>query len=274
MSIVLINIAGFFSNFLKVLDWKLCQPDKKIIPYFIDRGYHFRNNYYLDTNIYPEKQNIWYILFETEHEFIDTDILFFDTEYPTSGHPFPINIFHKEYIFCLSSIYSNEHFDEIRRLYNNIFKELKWTPFLTQTINSLKLPNKTLAAMIRAPVHYQNVDNNFFKEILTEIDILIKDYDYLYLFTQVKEYQDIIINKYQNRVLYLKNKNMVENFIDWTVNDTDYKKECIDCFLDVYLASTCDFLIGGSSNMMLGALFINPKQQFKIFDCLKDNNGY
>jgi hypothetical protein len=68
--------------------------------------------------------------------------------------------------------------------------------------------------------------------------------------------------------------NLVNEDDDWVdVSNLDYEKEFINSFSDVFIASQCDFIIGGSSNMMLGALIINPNIKFKLFECLKNFNG-
>jgi hypothetical protein len=49
------------------------------------------------------------------------------------------------------------------------------------------------------------------------------------------------------------------------MTDSDYSFEFKNAFFDVILASKSDFLIAGSSNMLLGALLMNPTLEFKLF---------
>jgi hypothetical protein len=294
--LLVVNCCGFFSNFLKALAWKLCYNSEKIVIYYLDRGYHFMNvNYYNDNTIY-NKENIWEIMFEPFYEYTTEELYYknncFNCDYPTDNYPYPvdqINYKHAGYIYCNSDFYHNEHLDKSRIVFNNVFKELKWTSFLTDYVNKhkniLTNPDKTIAVFIRVPNHYTGSFNNFIEKIIEELDVLLNEhgYEYIYLVTMVDEYYKSIKEKYKEKVIIVDNKRFVDVNTDWSgwrkdsnqviTPSHDYKTECLNAFTEVYIASLCKFVIGGSSNMLLGCIFMNPDIKFKLFECLKNYNG-
>jgi hypothetical protein len=293
--ILIINCCGFFSNFLKALSWKICNEKEKLVIYYLDRGYDFMNlNYYIDKTIY-NKENIWEIMFKpfsnyTSEELYDHNNIF-DFDYPKSNYPYPldqINYKYTGYIYCNSEFYYNEHLDKIRIIFNNVFKELKWTSFLTDYVdkhkNILTNPEKTIAVFIRVPNHYTDSPTNFIDKIIDELEVLLNEngYEYIYLVTMVDEYYKSIKEKFKEKVIIVDNKRFVDVNTDWSgwtknsnlvLPSDDYKTECLKAFTEVYIASLCNFVIGGSSNMLLGCIFMNPTIKFKLFECLKHSHG-
>ena len=296
--IVLINCCGFFSNFFKVLNWELINHKNiTIVPYFVTRSVKKLTVTYtnIDRNIYPERDNIWEVMFCPIHEYKKTQLgnakNIFQWDYPKFNNwkqafPYPLNQFKWGYIFSKHSIYVHPLLPQIREVYHNCYKKIQWTQYLKHHIeNNLKLipnPKKTVAVFIRYQAHYNN--DKHIDSIIAELKEVMKNYDNLFLVTIVKPY----INKFKaifgNKVCFLSDKNMVETEKhDWggfhsagkyvPFEKLDYKKECIQCFTDVYLASICDYMLGGSSNMFLGALIINPTVKFKILDVFKNVDG-
>lgn len=43
--------------------------------------------------------------------------------------------------------------------------------------------------------------------------------------------------------------------------------------VDVYLASHCDTVAGGLSNLFISTLLLNPHNNFKIFKCLEGKDS-
>ena len=52
-----------------------------------------------------------------------------------------------------------------------------------------------------------------------------------------------------------------------------FKEEYFLILSDALLLSKCDLIMGGSSNIFLGTLFINNQLKFKIFNILKETYG-
>tara|TARA_Y100000590_G_C15574686_1_gene959972 strand:+ start:140 stop:1042 length:903 start_codon:yes stop_codon:yes gene_type:complete len=298
--IILTNCCGFFSNFFKVLNWELeNKDDKVIVPYFISRSTTLligAQPWNMDKTIYPEKENIWELMFCPIREYnkieLNDNKNIFTWDYPKnddweSRFPSPLNQIKWGYIFCDASIYSNPLFSEIRKVYHNCYKKFIWTSYLKEHIESnLKIisnPEKTVAVFIRSGQHFNKY--NYIEDIIEELKVVMKNYDKLFLVTTVMPFIEKITTVFGDKVCFLSDKNMTKNDNDdwgcyrtnpnspWIMKNIDYKKECIQCFTDVYLASTCDKILGGSSNMFLGALIINPSIKFKILDVFKNING-
>jgi hypothetical protein len=122
---------------------------------------------------------------------------------------------------------------------------------------------RILAVFIRTTVHYNgyNVQN-----VLDEIYEIQEEYDYILPITQVKPFYNQLIETYGKKCICLA-RNRVDFDQDWWSNTTDepFEDEFRMCIADVYLASQCDFLISGASNMFLGSLFFNPSVPFKLY---------
>jgi hypothetical protein len=265
--IIIINKYGFFSNFLKVLHWNIYSKKTKdiIIVYFSD---------YINS----KTENIWDKMFLYNFEYKLNDI---NNSKKYFNYPHQLgykcdNILDKEEIYGSVKIYYNSIFNDLRILFNNSYKDLKWTKFLENYVserNIIKTDKKTIAVAIRTYRHYRDTDSSFIYKIMEELSIITKYYDEIFLLTNIKEYHNMIIEKFKNKVIFLEKK-LLNEHTDWDDVHINLEKEYLDSFTDVYLASRCNFFIGGPSNMMLGTLFINPNLQFKIFDCLKNTNAH
>ena len=53
------------------------------------------------------------------------------------------------------------------------------------------------------------------------------------------------------------------------MSDEEFEEEFKIAILDVYVASQCDIVLGGASNMFAGSLFFNPKVPFFFLEELK-----
>ena len=296
--LVLINIAGFFSNFFKVLNWELVNDNNNIIvPYFITRSMKYITSdfvNYTDTKIYENNENIWEKMFYPIREYNNNDLLDknnkFCWDYPKGNQytfPYPLNNFKDGYIFCNYSIYVHPLFPQIRQIYHECYNKFKWTPYLKNHIeNNLKIipnPKKTVAVFFRFTKLYGEITEHL-KNTIEELKVVMQDYDKLFLITIITSVVKEMTAVFGDKVIILQDKNMVETLNhDWggvfigntyiPIEINDYTKECVQCFTDVYLASTCDYILAGSSNMLLGALIINPTVKFKILDVLKDKHS-
>lgn len=290
---------GVFQQFFKVLTWELVNSNNRIIvPYVISRASKSMDPDDLndvDSKIYENCENIWEKMFYPIREYNKADLLdktnSITALFPKNGDglfPYPLNNFRDGYIFCNYSIYIHPLLPQIRLLYNECYNKFKWTPFLENHIkNNLKLipnPRKTVAIFVRSPRHYSiGNEKDYIKNIIDESKVVIQNYEKLFLVTNnkivLKEFTDV----FGEKIIFLQDKNMVDTLkCDWThvysgntpsIIEIDYANECIQSFTDVYLASTCDYILGGSSNMFFGALIINPRVNFKILNTLVNCNG-
>jgi hypothetical protein len=296
--LILINIAGFFSNFFKVLNWELLNNNNNIIiPYFISRSIKYISldfTNYIDRTIYENSENIWEKMFYPIREYNKIDLLdknnIFTYDFPSNCqnmYPYPLNNIRNGYIFCEYAIYNHPLLPQIRQLYHECYNKFKWTPYLKNHIeNNIKLipnPKKTVAVFLRCTIHYNGI-KEYLKNTIDELKVIMQNYDKLFLVTMIKEVIKELTDVFGDKIILLQDKNMVDTLNhDWSgvfvdnkytpLEIDDYAKECVQCFTDVYLASTCDYILGGSSNMFLGALIINPTVKFKILDVFNNVNG-
>lgn len=265
--IIVKQAYGFFSNFFKVLNSMIVA----------DKTEHQINVIMTEKTNY----NIWDKMFIQSKVIDSLHIHEFFNRYPNNNEnglnkfPYPLNLFNG-YIFMNCNIYTNEHLQKIREIYHHYFTQLIWSDTLKNYVNQRMIsnPSKTIAVTIRIPRHYgQSTKNEYIYSIIDELKELSKDYENILLLTQIKKYKELIINEFGKKVIWLE-CNLVDEDADWVdTPNLDYEKEFFNSFTDVYIASQCDFIIGGSSNMMLGALIFNPNIKFKLFECLKDFNG-
>jgi hypothetical protein len=256
---------GFFSNFLRYIAWTLCNVNDKIIFHFVDTS--------------ENKENIWNVMFEQpKYKLSDLSPDNFGSHFPTKGYPSPLDKINNGYIYRDANIYRNEHFQQIRHIYNAETKKLILTPYIKEYINThskgLVYPEETIAVFIRYPGHYSDNNDNIYN-MISEVEELLNKHKlkYIYLVTMVEEYVKLFVNKFKDKVILFGNKRFTSINMDWLDEMKDYKEESIDCFCEVYVASKCKFVVGASSNMLLGCLFLNPTMSFKIFDTHANSNG-
>ena len=60
---------------------------------------------------------------------------------------------------------------------------------------------------------------------------------------------------------------------DWVEKRLSFKEEYFLILSDALLLSKCDLIMGGSSNIFLGSLFINNNTKYKIFNILNEVYG-
>ena len=256
---------GFFSNFLRYIAWTLCNPNDKIIFHFVDTS--------------ENKENIWNVMFEQpEYKLPDLSPYNLGSHFPTKGYPSPLDKINNGYIYCDANIYRNQHFQQIRHIYNAETEKLILTPYIKDYINThskgLVYPEETIAVFIRYPGHYSDNNDNIYN-MMSEVEELLNKHklNYIYLVTMVEEYVKLFVDKFKDKVILFGNKRFTSINMDWLDEMKDYKQESIDCFSEVYVASKCKFVVGASSNMLLGCLFLNPTMSFKIFDTTAKSNG-
>lgn len=78
-----------------------------------------------------------------------------------------------------------------------------------------------------------------------------------------------------DRLIYFHRnyRSMTTDWCEGLDENFSFFKECLDSLTDIYIASQCDFLLGGASNMLLGALCMNLNLNFKLPEALKTADG-
>jgi hypothetical protein len=283
MILVLGNFAGVFSNINKLLNWSIILKDEdKILFYYANKfgcnqdpiAPPFRNYiedisriFFYKYFQYPEDCN--------ESSFLQANR--FEMGYPTIAQeelPQFLHDYKDSFIYTNPKVYFDSNFPEIRTFYaSHLAKRLHFTPYMRtffekelSFIQSLQSEGKkVLAIMLRTTIHY--TEGGYRKEeIFDEINEIQKNYDYILPITQIQAFYDVITEFFKEKCIPLERERMPGD-MDWNSNTSDegFENEFRMCIADVYLASQCDFILSGASNMFMGALFFNPTIPFKIF---------
>jgi hypothetical protein len=106
---------------------------------------------------------------------------------------------------------------------------------------------------------------------VNQVKKLEKGFDAILILTKVGPCLERFQREFGEKLIY-PNRERTEIDADWKggdhsiqMSDIEYAKEFEEALLDVILASKSAFLIGGTSNMTLGALVFNPNLAFKSF---------
>lgn len=88
----------------------------------------------------------------------------------------------------------------------------------------------------------------------------------------------IFIDTYRDDNTIYENSRETFNKNDWSretgnINDYGELKYSIDVFIDIFLLSKCNLLLGGYSNVTANALIMNPELNFITPDILKDTGS-
>ena len=290
MIVVLGNFAGVFSNLCKFLTWSLVLKDTdSLLFYYTNKGAQNDSIRALPFQNYEDdtKRIFFYKYFEyppncSLETFFQRDT--FEMGYPIipkESLPLYLQHYQNGFILCSPSVYADPSFPFIRKLYHShIEKRLHFTPsmkaFLQPELNTLQSiqsqGKKILAVFLRSTSHYvnYNVDSLF-----QEIEDVIVNYDYILPITQIYPFFERTLQQFGDKCIRLP-RNYLSADIDWihqTLSDKEFEEEVQTAIADVYLASQCDLVMGGASNMFMGALLFNPNVPYKVFKELKEKAG-
>jgi hypothetical protein len=184
------------------------------------------------------------------------------------------------FIFCHPRLYSDPHFPIIRHLYNaHLQKRLRFTELMKDyiekdlsTIRKLQEQGKkVLAVFLRSTCHFTNYNVD---AVFSELRYVMKDYDVIYPVTQIGAFLQRCIQEFGSKTIVFQRRYLNQD-VDWTrpMSDEEFEAEFRDAIADVYMASQCDFVMGGASNMFLGSLFFNPQIPFQLFAELAEKEG-
>ena len=150
---------------------------------------------------------------------------------------------------------------------------------------------KVLSIMLRTTKHY--LDPNT-KLPLTDTEYVIKaaidsvknkidNYDSVLLVTQIQPFVDEFVKEFGDNCVFTERERFKTD-CDWkggrpyfeakdVMDDKEYEVEYRNVLLDVLLASKTSHILGSTSNMLMGALTMNPKISFSFIENLSDHEG-
>lgn len=288
MILVLGNFAGVFSNLIKLLCWSIkCKEEDQILFYYTNKP---DNN---DWRILPFQEyqhDLNKIFFYKYFEYpegcsVETfmKVNQFEMGFPeieSSALPSFLQSYKNAFIPCSAKLFQDPQFPDIREYYSaHISKRLRFTPLMKNymdedlsVIRDYQAHGKRiLAVFIRWTNHFGSYSiDSLFEEIQTTA----KDYDYVLPITQIGPFFLKAQSLFGEKCLTFNRRYLADN-VDWcrAMSDEEYEEEFRSAIKDVYLASQCDFVLGGSSNLFLGALLWNPTVPYKVFDELQHKNG-
>lgn len=278
MEFTLVNSAGAFSNFLRVLSWLDVHEQDPNYKFYIQ----YNNNNSISFVELNFDYNIWDELFEqplTNIKYINIQ-----DQYPWQalGNNYPykhiLDNFENSCYYCRSSTYFEKNFSELIGYYHNLFKKYIKVKFnIDESIFEGK--KKILGVHLRNLIAHFYITNDYkstMEAIYEEIDKIQENYDFIYVSTIMGEVYNYLINKYPSKII--KNDKITRSCIgedDWTTqtNHMSLKNIFQESFTEAYLLGKCDFILGGASNFFLGALILHNNTNFKLFDILKNING-
>jgi hypothetical protein len=170
----------------------------------------------------------------------------------------------------------------VRKIYNDIYnKYLKLTDEFELTLQDelkhiktlQKEGKKILCVMIR--MHIYDGDNpiSFLDKLIINMDEKMTEYDYILPITQIDIFYDKISEHFKEKCLKFERKRLPCN-TDWLkdVTDDEFENEIKYALLDICIASECNYILSGLSNMFIAAIIRNINVQSSLFKELIDTN--
>jgi hypothetical protein len=306
MNIISGNCAGAFSGFLAHLAWMetaeksngqinlfLHSRNKTNYPGNTYTGYQWVNSCDIQNYGTVLDQNILFNLFE-ENEYLKksfpNEYLYFEN-YPVVFKEY-LNSYPEDTLKYDGRGYFKEQYNDIeyltktRNALHNQWKKFKFTDQFHKKVKdeeSLIENKKVVCLMLRHSEHYIGATKGYklggpdvLKNAIQSIKNVIDDYDAVLLNTLVQPFVDEFKKNFGDKCICTERERFPID-IDWvggrydspTMTDEEYRIEYQNAFLDVILASKTNLVIGGSSNMFLASLCMNPKISFDIF-CVAD----
>jgi hypothetical protein len=288
MILVLGNFAGVFSNLMKLIGWSLTvNEEDSILFYYTNKGENDSPRV-LPFQDYAKDINriFFYRYFEfpancSLDSFLQTNRMEMGfPEIEKNALPECLQAYPNGFISCSANVYKDPLFPQIRNVYHeHLTKRLPFTPLMTSflqnyldVIRAFQASGKRiLAVFLRWTPHFGSFDSD---NVFQELKQIAPNYDYILPITQLYSFYEETLKLFGEKCISFPRAYLKDN-VDWCrpMSDDEYEDEFRCAIRDVYLASQCDFLLGGPSNLFLGALIWNPSVPFKVFDELSSKNG-
>jgi hypothetical protein len=276
--------GGFFSKLLVVLDW-------------IHNSIYTKESVYIDwTCLDPKKNNVWE--------------LFFNQPNMVEGFPekitklFHYRFYHHQHIYDKledimgedefkfkytnsSKIFSHPNFNNIRKEFNKAWKFIELKDTIKKGLEEYsEVGSSTLGVAVRPPLHYTYNEGGllshrvspqqYYEDISKQIIEKYKlgNFKKIFIACDIQYFIDLMIQKVGDKnLIYTKYNRITHINDDWMSKNLPVESEYNLILRDSLLLSKCGHIMGGSSNIFLGVLYINPNLNFTIFNVIKDSYG-
>lgn len=279
--------GGFFSKFLVVLDW-------------VHNSIYEKEKVYVDWTCRGKlDHNLWDTLFEQPNlsEDLERNITLYHYRFYHNNYAFSDieNIIpnYKDYggkFWNNPKLFSDQNFQILRDEYNKAWKKITIKDHVNKNINKYldNFGKKTLGVTVRIPLHYtynhpegeaiskrmspESYYDKIYQEIKDEFDN--NDYDKIFVACDVEYFINLMVDKFgRDKIIFTDYQRVNGLDQDWVEKKLSFKDEYFLILSDALLLSKCDLIMGGSSNIFLGSLFINNNTKYKIFNILNEVYG-
>ena len=182
----------------------------------------------------------------------------------------------------INSTYENtEKFQKIRKGLHESFNEFFYIDprFIENIQTKTPIPQNCLGVHVRSNEHYTKLMRAKFEDyIKIYTDVLDKElekYDALFVATCVGPALKFLQSRYgYTKPIFFYPQYLHENYSeDWYKNKASDEEVKQSVVADVYCMSKCTHLVGGMSNVLFAALYMNPGITFTICPGLKESVG-
>lgn len=280
--------GGFFSKLLVVLDW-------------VHNSIYNKEKVFVDWSCKKNlPYNLWDFFFEQpslEEDNTNRDIIIDHYRYAQRSEVninlreiFPnYNKYNGKFV-NQANLFFDKDFDSVRNEYNKAWELIKIKEPILNKLSSYDdyFKSKILGVTVRIPLHYtydipegvplssKLTPIDYYNKISEEIinEFRINNYEKIFIACDIQYFIDLMISKLgEDKLLYTKYDRVKNLNGDWIEKKLSFKDEYELILMDSLLLSKCSYIMGGSSNIFCGVLFMNNKLKFKVFDTLKDLYG-
>ena len=291
---ILYNSHGLFSNIFKILSWAdYYENSNQSFTFYV--MWNSENIRELKNVNIDETKNLWTKVIKEEQSLIDFPDNFVNgtDKYPDyeikEGEKMRDVLIEKglkyrkffkdfvdtNYYYGCSKIYKNkEEMGKYLEYYRELYKK-----YIKNPETKTKTNNKTvLGVYIRAPVHHKietHKVEEYYSEIMTEIDKIQSSYDLIYVSTQVKPIYELLGIKYLNKMIRNDEIKRINKFNeDWEEGCQNLEEEYISSLREAEILGKSDYILGSPSNYFLGALLFASHTNYKIYDYLVNSEAW
>lgn len=277
--------SGVFSNFLRVLDWTWYHHYTGD-PIYIDWEHNGENLFDYFFNQKFDKPAGEYV--ET-FDFVERSKINLNPKIELRRNKIP---YYKKYVgdatntmggyfYCNPTIYGEPEFyllrEELNMIFNTYFSFSD--NFLQNSFLPLYNTQKILGVHLRSPQHYvMNCSN------LPEFYLVNAKYTYEYMQNNGYEYIYVasdMLPFFEALKMYIKEENILcinYNRLaglndDWVAKTHSMSDEIKNVLLDVVNMTRCTELIGGSGNVFIATLLLNPTIKYHLYPNLLDKHS-